>query len=129
MPSQLFSFRLKDAVAEAVLAKALPGETASMTAQRLLTEAVGMETVNSKKVVNSSQSALKQNSVNSEKTVDSVVNSLVTEGQTEALINSLVNSDVLIGRLEEKLTSLVASQEQKIREAEERLEALEKLEA
>ena len=47
----------------------------------------------------------------------------------DGLVDSLVNSDAFTERLEEKLASLITSQNEKFREASERIEALEKLEA
>ena len=43
MASKLYSFRLPDEISEALLSKALPGESPNLTAQRVLTEALGFK--------------------------------------------------------------------------------------
>ena len=114
MASKLISFRVLDEVVEALQAQALDDESLNLTAQRLLTELLGIPTVN--KAVDSTTSVLTQSSVNSQQSVDS-------------LVNSVVNSSVFVSALEERRASLVTAENQRLAEVEERLEALEKPEA
>lgn len=102
MASKLISFRLSEQALEALSKYVLPGESDSLTAQRLVLELLGLST-----------------GVNS--TVDSYSNEPV-----DSVVNRIVNSDIFQQKLEEKLASLVNSVNGMLTEQNQRIETLEK---
>ena len=128
MASKLISFRISDDAVEALQAQTVGNESLNLVAQRLLSELLGVPT--DSKPTGEFTSASVQSPVNSQQIIDDLVNNLANSQQVvDSLVNRIIANEMFTEALEKKLTPLVMSGNQRLTEAEERIEMLEKTRA